>query len=266
VVSASVLTQSFAANVSKTVRVEHGRPVIVASHNAVLLLEFGKEPAKAALSGHKDPALRYCRATYRYRLFEGSSGAISSGEGTVEEIYEVIKQSASGSEVADRGSRTGINTGEFNLNWSQGTAGARSWIYYRTDSGIRFLQQPQNVKFEEIDTAQFRQYMESRNVQEFVAAGQRVQVIGPAVFSGDLPEETSVSARIESATIKQGVFELKLTDLVARKPYLIESSYTTEPGNWNVVHKFTAGESTLTWSDPLSSDVNMVFYRIREGH
>src|ERR1041385_17059 len=87
-----------------------------------------------------------------------------------EEGYQRIPATAIGGNVKDVGCHVGISAGEFSLSWSEGTAGARSWLYYRTDSPIRFIQQPQQVAFEAVDVEQFRQYLASRNVQEFMAA------------------------------------------------------------------------------------------------
>ena len=151
------------------------------------------------------------------------------------------------------------------MSWSEATAGARSWLYYRTDSPIRFIQQPQQIAFEAVDPEQFRRYLASRNVQEFVAAEKTVQVIGPAVFSGELPTDKPVSARIESGRVHDGAFELKLSNLATNKNYIIESSYVLGAGSWTAVHSFIARTGSEEWSDPLAKDVNMAFYRIREG-
>ena len=145
-------------------------------------------------------------------------------------------------------------------------AGSRSWIYYRADSTIRFIQQPQKLAFDSVDAETFRRYLAARNVEEFVGAHQSVQVIGPAVFSGDLPDETPVSARVEYGRVQNGAFELKLVNLTTNAPYLIESSYELKPGGWNVVHQFVPKSPELVWSDPLGKDVDRAFYRIRQGH
>ena len=183
----------------------------------------------------------------------------------VEEVYQTVNRSPTGNQVKDLGCRVGISAGEFYLWWSEGGAGARSWVYYRTDSPIRFIQQPQHITFEAVDIEQFRRYLVSRNVQEFVASGKMVQVIGPAVFSGELPDETPVSARIESGRVRDGAFELKLSSLATNQHYIIESSYELKTGSWSPVHSFTARESNFDWSDPLGKDVNVMFYRIRQG-
>jgi hypothetical protein len=249
----------------KTLRVEHGRPVIVVSQKSVLLLEFVKEPRADAMVPHAEKDIRHCRAKYRYLVYDGDRGSVANGEGTVEEVYQKLSTTATGSNVKDVGSHVRISAGEFNLSWSEATAGARSWLYYRTDSPIRFIQQPQQVAFEAVDREQFRRYLGSRNVQEFVAAGKTVQVIGPAVFSGELPTDQPVSARIKSGRVHDGVFELKLSKLATNRNYIIESSYELGPGSWTVVHTFIAGATNQEWSDPLGQDVSMVFYRIREG-
>ena len=254
-----------AAGVSKTMRVEHDRPLVVVSQKAVLVLEFLKEPAENALVPHEEPDTRHCRARYRYQLFDGASESITKGHGTVEEFFQVVSSTATGRQVNDKGSRTGIDAGEFHLWWSEGSAGSRSWVYYRADSGIRFVQQPQRITFDAVDRELFRRYLDSRNIKELVVAGQTVQVIGPAVFSNDLPDETPVSARIESCRMHEGALELTLSDLAANKNYVIESSCEPTAGNWNVVHLFIAREAKHDWSDPLARDVTAAFYRIREG-
>jgi hypothetical protein len=116
-----------------------------------------------------------------------------------------------------------------------------------------------------VDREQLRRYLASRNVQEFVALGKTLQVIGPAVFSGDLPTETPGSGRVESGQVANGVFELKLLDLVTNQHYIIESSYDLKSGSWAPVQTFVARESNYEWSDPLVKDVNLIFYRIRQG-
>src|SRR2546427_5421155 len=207
VVCAVSLAQGFAAGVmNKTLRIEHGRPVVVVSEKSVLLLEFFKEPMGDALVPHDGPDTRHCRARYRFQVYDGATGAVTSGQGTVEEIYKTVLTTPTGRQVKDIGSRVGISAGEFYLWWSEGGAGARSWVYYRTDSPIRFIQQPQQVAFDSVDSEQFRRYMTSRNVREFVAAGTTVRVIGPAVFSGDLPTEEPASARIASGRVRDGAF------------------------------------------------------------
>jgi hypothetical protein len=266
VVGALSLVQGFAAQrISKTLRVEHGRPVIVVSQRSVLLLEFVKEPATNAMVPHATQDIRHCRANYRFQVYHGESDSVTHGEGMVEEVYQKIATTAAGANVKDVGSHLTISAGEFNLSWSEATAGARSWLYYRTDSPIRFIQQAQQLAFEGVGPEQFRGYLASRNVQEFVAAGKTVQVIGPAVFFGELPTDRPVSARIESGRVHDGVFELKLSNLATNKNYVIENSYVLGVGGWTAVHSFIAHDSEGEWSDPLAKDVNMVFYRIREA-
>jgi len=258
--------QGFAATTtSKTIRVDHGRPVVVVSEKSVLLLEFAKEPIADALVPHTEPDVRHCRARYRYQFYDGATGSVTNGQGTVEEIYQTVLRTATGSQVKDIGCRTGISAGDFYLSWSEGGAGARSWIYYRTDSPIRFIQQPQQISFDSVGSEQFRRYLASRNVEEFVSSGKRVQVVGPAVFSGDLPTETPASGRVESGRVRDGAFELKLTGLATNQHYIIESSYDVKSGNWLPVHTFIARESTHEWSDPLTKNADVMFYRIRAG-
>ena len=246
-------------------RVDHGRPVVVVSQKSVLLLEFAKEPIADALVSHDDPDIRHCRARYRYQLYDGATGSVTNGQGTVEEVYQTVLRTATGSQVKDIGSHVGISAGEFYLSWSEGGAGARSWIYYRADSPVRFIQQPQRVNFESVGQEQFRRYLASRNVEEFVSAGKSVQVIGPAVFSGDLPTDTPVSGRVESGRVRDGAFELKLSELATNQHYLIESTYDIKSGTWAPAHSFIARESDHEWSDPLGKEVNVMFYRIRAG-
>jgi len=264
--SASLSLTAHAANVSKTMRVGHGRPIVVVSQDAVLWLEFLPESRAKASGSNSDSDRRYCRAKYRYQLFEAGTGAVTNGQGTAEEIFQVVNRTATGQQLEDRGSRTSIDAGSFHLGWSEGTAGSSSWIYYRADSPIRFIQQPQKLAFDAVDEKAFRRYLAARNVEEFSAAQQSVQVIGPAVFSGDLPDETPVTARVEYGRVQDGVFELRLVNLTTNAPYLIESSYELKPGGWNAVHKFVAKSSELVWSDPLGKDVDRAFYRIRQGH
>jgi hypothetical protein len=183
----------------------------------------------------------------------------------VEEIYQTVSQSATGREVKDMGSRVGISAGNFHVWWSVAAAGVRSWIYYRTDSPIRFIQQPQQITFESVGREQFQSYLQSRNVQEFVAVGKTVHVLGPAVFSGDLPTERSAAGRIASGQVRDGAFELKLTNLASNTHYIIESSYELKTGSWAPVHTFIARRSDYDWTDPLGKDVDMTYYRIREG-
>jgi hypothetical protein len=253
----------FAAAPNKTLRVEHGRPVVVVSERSVLLLEFVREPTNGIVA-HDDPAIRHHRARFRWRLFDGASGTVTNGEGMVEEIYRKKNPIGDGGEVTDIGSKTSISAGEFGMAWSIASAGVRSWLYYHANSNIRLIQQPQRLAFDAVDDAVFRRYLASRNVQEFVSAGRTAQIIGPAVFTGDLPDETPVSARVESCFVHDGTFELKLANLEKNKHYVIDSSYEAK-GNWAAVHDFVAGASTHRWSDPLGKDVTVAFYRIRQA-
>ena len=124
VVGALSLAQSFAAlTVSKTMRVDHGRPVVVASQKSVLLLEFAKEPITDALVPNSDSDVRHCRARYRYQFYDGWTGSVTNGQGTVEEIYKTVLRGATGNQVKDVGSRVGISAGDFHLTWSEGGAG-----------------------------------------------------------------------------------------------------------------------------------------------
>jgi hypothetical protein len=254
-----------AAVMNKTIRVDHSRPVVVVSEKSVLLLEFVKEPISEALVSHNEPNVRHCRAKYRYRVYDGANGSLTNGQGVVEEIFQTVFRDANGSQVKDMGSKVGIGAGDFYIWWSEGGAGARSWLYYRTDSPVRFIQQPQHMTFDSVDAGQFQRYLASRNVQEFVSAGKTVQVTGPAVFSGELPTDTPTSARIESGRVRDGAFELKLSSLATNKHYIIESSFELKTGNWAPVHAFTARERDFEWKDPFGKDVNVMFYRIREG-
>ena len=258
--------QALASSVGKTIRVEHGRPIVLASQKSVLLLELVREPRADAMIAHDAPDVRHCRAKYRYALFDGGTRVTTAGEGTVDEILRTISRGPTGSQVEDAGSRKQISAGEFSIGWSEATAGSRSWLYYRTDSPIRFIQQPEGIAFDAVGPDKFQRYLESKNVQEFVAANRTVQVIGPAVFSGDLPTEAPVSARIKSCRIQGGAMELDLSNLAKGKSYVIESSYELKAGNWNAVHTFIAQETDHAWSDPLMGDASITFYRIREGH
>jgi hypothetical protein len=265
-VGALSVSQSFAAAVMyKTVRVDHGRPVVVVSEKSVLLLEFVKEPIADVLVPHKEPDIRHCRAKYRFKTYDGTTGSLTNGQGMVEEVYQTVFRDANGSQVKDVGSHVGISAGDFYIWWSEGGAGARSWLYYRTDSPVRFIQQPQHMTFDSVDDRRFRRYLASRNVQEFVSAGKTVQVTGPAVFSGELPTDTPTTARIASGQVRDGAFELKLSSLGTNKHYIIESSFELKTGSWTPVHAFTAHESDFEWKDPFGKDVNVMFYRIREG-
>lgn len=97
------------------------------------------------------------------------------------------------------------------------------------------------------------------------SAGRTVQVTGPAVFAGDLPTGKPASGRVESGRVRGGTFELKLTGLATNQHYLIESSYEARSGTWALVHTFIASESARDWSEFLGNDVNVMFYRIRQG-
>ena len=66
-VDASALT-------NKTLRVEHGRPLVIVSDKAVLWLEFLKESVGEALVPHREADIRHCRAQYRYQLYDGITG------------------------------------------------------------------------------------------------------------------------------------------------------------------------------------------------
>jgi len=257
--------QAFAArSTCKTIRVEHVLPIIIVSEKSVLMLQFASQSRADATGPLAAKDIRHTCATYRYQVFDGTSGATSSGEGMVEEAYQSISTNANGVNVNDVGCHTKITAGEFDLSWSEATAGSRSWLYYCSDSPIRFIQQPQYSSFESIASDQFRRFLASRNVQEFVHAGRLVQVVGPAVFEAEMPTEKPVSAYIESGRIRDGAFELKLANLATNKSYVIESSYQIGPGNWTVIHSFIARQADQSWSDPLSKDVNTAFYRIRE--
>jgi hypothetical protein len=253
---------SAAAFLNKTIRLDHGRPVVMVSEKSVLVLELVKEPIASALVAHPEPDIRHCRARYRYQLYDSVSGSLTNGEGTVQEVIHRDVKTGIGRDV---GSQTSLSAGEFGLAWSEGGAGARSWLYYRANSTIRFLQQPQQIAFESIDREQCRRYLVSKNVSDFVAAGKSVQVIGPAVFSGDLPTDAPVSGRIESGVVKDGVFELKLSNLATNQNYIIETSYDLKSGSWNPVTTFIARGANHEWSNVLEKDVDLTFYRIRQG-
>ncbi len=261
-----VTGQGFAAvPQNKTVRVDHGRPVVVVSQKSVLVLEFAKEPIAEALVHHPEAeGIRHCRAHYRFQFYDGATGTVTNGQGAVAEIRQAVPGTG-GTQTKDIGSQTGIGAGDFALSWSEGGAGARSWLYYRTDSPVRFLQQPQRVIYESIDREKMRLYLASRNVQEFAASGRTVQVIGPAVFSGELPTETPAAGRVEGGRVRDGAFELKLSGLATNAHYIIESAYDVTSGNWSPVHSFIARQSTLEWSEAFSKEVNMIFYRIRQA-
>ena len=265
VIFALSLGQGFAApQLNKTLRVDHGRPLVVVSQKSVLVLEFIKESIADALVAHPEPDFRHCRARYRYQFYDGATGSVTNGQGTVEEIYQSIPGTG-GTQIKDMGSRVGISAGDFYLWWSQGSAGARSWVYYRAESPIRFVQQPQQLAFESLNREQLQRYLASRNVEEYVSAGRTVQVTGPAVFAGDWPTDKPASGRVESGRVRDGTFELKLTGLAMNQHYLIESSYEARSGTWAPVHTFVASESAHAWSEFLGKDVNVMFYRIRQG-
>jgi len=264
IICTAFATNAFAAVIQpKTLRVEHGRPVVMVSRSSVLVLEFAREPIADALVA-EGKGIRHCRARYRYQLYDGATGTVTNGDGKVAEIRQEVPGTG-GTQTQDIGSQTSISAGEFHLSWSEGGAGARSWLYYRTDSPIRFIQQPQQIMFESVDREQMRRYLASRNVEEFVASTVSVQVIGPAVFSGELPTEAPVAGRVESGRVRDGAFELKLSDLATNTHYMIESTYDLRSGSWAPVHTFIAREPNLEWSESLGKDVNILFYRIRQA-
>ena len=92
-----------------------------------------------------------------------------------------------------------------------------------------------------------------------------MQVLGPAIFSGDLPTETVASGRIASGQVREGAFELKLATLSTNTHYIIESSYELKTGTWTPVHTFIARGSDYEWAEPLGQGPDMTYYRIREG-
>jgi hypothetical protein len=252
-----------AAQLNKTIRVDHGRPVVVVSDRSVLLLEFLHEPTNGIVA-HDDPAITHYRAAYRWQVLDGTTGSVTNGGGTVEEILRTVFANATRREVKDVGSRTGISAGEFGLSWSVGSAGVRSWLYYRANSNIRFIQQPRNLAFDAVDEGLLRRYLSSRNVQQFVAAGKTVQVIGPAVFAGDWPIEQTNSGRIASCRVTDHAVQLKFMQLQSGKPYVIDSSYEAG-GNWSAVHSFRPADASYEWTDPLGKDVTTAFYRVRQA-
>ena len=74
---------------------------------------------------------------------------------------------------------------------------------------IRFIQQPQQIAFDSVDREQFRRYLASRNVQEFVTAGKTVHVstaFGKAIeFMCDLsPDHCDVGMVWRDERIKGG--------------------------------------------------------------
>ena len=263
--AASFLSPVFAASTTKTLRVEHGRPVILVSQTAVLLLEMLKVPTEKALVSHNSPDIRHCRESYRYQLYNGTDGSITNGQGTVEEIFKTVSRSATGAMVENLGSKTGLNAGEFSVWWSEANAGSRSWLYYHAKSNLRFIQQPRQLVFESMNQDLFKRYLTARNVEEFMGAGKMIQIMGPAVFSGDLPDETPVSGRIALFQIREGAVELKLSNLATNTTYRIESSYQMNQGNWNTVHSFSPLSTDYSWTDPLGKEVTVGFYRIRQG-
>lgn len=246
---------------SKTLRVDHGRPLVVVGGQTVLALEFLKQSAGEVLVPHDEPGVRHCQARYRFRLLDGATGSVTNGEGMVEESYQRDPATGIGHTLL---SRVSIPAGEFYLWWSEGTAGERSWVYYRATSPVRFLQQPRQVPLAALDRTALAAYLGSRNVTEFVEAGKRVQVLGPAMFAGDLPTEGTMWGRIESARIRSGMFELSLSGLATNQHYLIESSYEAN-GGWNPVHTFLARTPRQVWSESVSPKVDVLFYRVRAG-
>ena len=100
-----------APQLNKSLRVDHGRPVVVVSQRSVLALEFVAEPIADALVAHAEPDIRHCRARYRFRCYDGVTGAVTNGQGTVEEIYRAIPGTG-GTQVVDAGSRVGIGAGD----------------------------------------------------------------------------------------------------------------------------------------------------------
>ena len=61
-----------------------------------------------------------------YQVYDGATGAVTNGQGKVEEMYRTVVNTPTGRQVQDIGSRVGISAGEFYPWWSEGGAGARS--------------------------------------------------------------------------------------------------------------------------------------------
>ena len=65
--------------------------------------------------------------------------------------------------------------------------------------------------------------------------------------------------------VEDGAFHVTLSNLATNKHYIIERSLEAKSGDWTPVHTLIATEVRHEWSDPLGKEVDVTFYRIREG-
>jgi hypothetical protein len=247
----------------KTLGVEHGKPIICVSQNSVLVLELAVESRAEAAIRHVPRVGDDWRARYRYKVYERSSGTVREGRGMVNEHMRVVSVSAAGRNVEDAGSTNQIVVGDFSIGWSPGTPGSKSWLYYRSNSAIRLIQQEPQISFETIGQERLQHYQSTTNIVNASVAGRTIQVMGPAVFSGDIPTTHRISARIRSCQMVDGAFHINLMNLSVGTKYVIERSLVIGEGQWTAVDSILAKEPDQSWADAFRSDIDRAYYRIR---
>ena len=76
--------------------------------------------------------------------------------------------------------------------------------------------------------------------------------------------ETPVSARIPSGRVRDGAFELELSNLATTQHCHVEGSSSLKAGIWSPVGSFAARQTNFEWSVPRGKDINLMFCRVRQ--
>jgi hypothetical protein len=252
------------ADSCKTLSVEHGKPIVCVSQNSVLVLEFAVESRADAAIRHVPAVGDDWRARYRYTVYDRSSGTTREGRGMVNEHMRVVSVSATGRNVEDAGSTNQIVVGDFSIGWSPAKPGSKSWLYYRSDSAIRLIQQESQIGYDAIGKVRLQQYQSTTNIVNTTVAGRTIQVMGPAIFAGDVPTTLGVSVRIRSCQMVEGAFQIGLMNLSVGAKYVIERSLVIGEGQWMPVDSFIASEPDQSWADAFRSEIDRAYYRIRQ--
>lgn len=259
---------SAASSFLKTIRFEHGHPIILRSGDAFLVLEFETHPHADV---HWDSGSEFqVRAPYRYLVFEGSGQvppSIQTGEMMEYFSYQdVIKEDGKSTrQLKNIGSIEHLKAGSFSMHWSNGGSGKASWLYLRNDPPIELILQLKDIPFEEID----RHFLESLDSTVNVFSVKRSNGVSYALNGFQTRHKDGEEMpRIIGITQRGSDVVLELDGLIPGKRYFFERSSSLGTGKWSMAGSFVADSKSQLRSPSHDGNVSLEFFRIsnhREG-
>jgi len=245
----------------KPIRFDHGSPIIFRSGTRFLAVEFQVDPFERAQSNTKDTFRVVAR--YRYKAFDiAGSEPIRAGSGECIEHYRVEGETINaegkrGRRITNIGSKEDIHAGGFNLGWSNGRSGQRSWIYFWRSPPVEFVRQFTDLPFDAVDARILRSLTEQKNIHSAGTTTRRVVVYDLATAG------STARPLITNLHEQDGSLTLHFAGLTPGQRYTVDHSVTLGQGHWAATASFVAQGEHDSWTGKTATDASPQFFRVR---